>query len=199
MSRRLKRRHLSLLGVIIAIFLLMGNYYGWFDALKNQAVSAQPGQYAIDHFIDGDTIAVKMDGKVETIRFIGVDTPETHKPNTPVQCYGPAAAAFTKNTIDAAGDKVRLASDPDSTNRDRYDRLLRYIYLPDGTLLNQKIIATGHGFYYPYFPFTKSAAFKDAEHSAQAAQKGLWGNCHPTPSDDGGYKMNETQAEAQST
>jgi micrococcal nuclease len=148
----------------------------------------QPGLYSINHFVDGDTIAVNMNGKVETIRFVGIDTPETHKPNTPVQCYGPAAAAFTKNTI--GNNRVRLASDPLSTDRDRYDRLLRYVYLPDGTLVNEKLIQNGYAFYYPYFPFSKSTAFEADQQSAMAAHKGLWNNCHPTPTDKGGWLSN---------
>ncbi|HET8708739.1 MAG TPA: thermonuclease family protein [Candidatus Saccharimonadales bacterium] len=192
MARRpfgISKKHLSWLSLLIALFVTLGQYYGWFDALNKQVEVSQPGLYSVDHFVDGDTIAVRMNGHNETIRFIGVDTPETHKPNTPVQCYGPAAAAFTKNTI--GNQKVRLALDPKSSNRDRYDRLLRYVYLPDGTLLNEKLIEDGYGFYYPYFPFTKSSEFARAERSAQAAHRGLWGNCRPTPTDDGGYKMNE--------
>lgn len=148
----------------------------------------QPGLYKIDHFIDGDTIAVDMDGHAESVRFIGIDTPETHKPDTPVQCYGPEAAAFTKATIGRS--KVRLVSDSLSTDRDRYDRLLRYVYLPDGTLLNEELVREGYAFYYPYFPFAKSAAFEADEKAAMAARKGLWPRCHPTPTDAGGYVSN---------
>lgn len=177
-----------LLGLILIIFWV-AQHFGWLAPAKTAVETSQPGLYSINHFVDGDTIAVNMNGHAENVRFIGVDTPETHKPNTPVQCYGPAAAAFTKNTI--GNQKVRLASDPDSTDRDRYDRLLRYVYLPDGTLLNEKLIEQGYGFYYPYFPFTKAEDFHAAEQSAQAAHRGLWQSCHPTPTDDGGYKMNE--------
>jgi micrococcal nuclease len=180
--------------VLIALFIALGQYYGWFDRAARGVITNQPGLYSVDHFVDGDTIAVDMNGKVETIRFIGVDTPETHKPNTPVQCYGPAAAAYTKHLIGTR--KVRLASDSLSTDRDRYDRLLRYVYLPDGTNVNEKLVQNGYAFYYPYFPFSRSDAFAKAEQNAQAAKKGLWGACHPTPSDNGGYKMNETQAQA---
>jgi micrococcal nuclease len=148
----------------------------------------QPGLYSVNHFVDGDTIAVNMNGKVEKVRFVGVDTPETHKPNTPVQCYGPAAADFTKNTI--GSNSVRLVSDSLSTDRDRYDHLLRYVCLPDGTNVNEKLIQNGYGFYYPYFPFTKSGQFAADEQVAMAAHKGLWGNCHPAPTDGGGYVSN---------
>lgn len=175
--------------LFIAAVLLSAQKAGLIGS-AGRGTSDQPGLYAIAHFVDGDTIAVTMSGKVEKVRFVGVDTPETHKPNTPVQCYGPAAAAFTKNTI--GNQRVRLVSDSLSTDRDRYGRLLRYVYLPDGTLLNEKLIQDGYGFYYPYFPFTKSKQFDADEQAAMAAHKGLWGNCHPTPSDGGGYKMTES-------
>ena len=193
---RKQRRLVSLLVLVITFVVWFGQSQGWFGKVAKQAEVSQPGLYTISHFVDGDTISVNMNGKIETIRFIGIDTPETHKPNTPVQCYGPAAAAETKTLITNAGSKVRLGSDPDSTNRDRYDRLLRYVYLPDGTLVNEFLVQNGYAFYYPYFPFTKSEQFKKAEQAAIAANKGLWRNCHPSPTDQGGYKMDETQAQA---
>lgn len=148
----------------------------------------QPGLYSIAHFVDGDTIAVNMNGQVEKVRFVGVDTPETHKPNTPVQCYGPAAAAYTKSVI--GQQRVRLVSDPLSTDRDRYNRLLRYVYLPDGTDVNEELIKHGYGFYYPYFPFSKSRQFEADEKQAMASHRGLWAACHPTATDAGGYVSN---------
>ena len=66
----------------------------------------------------------------------------------------------------------------------------------DGTNLNQQLVANGYAFYYPYFPFSKSTEFNTDEQAAKAANKGLWGACTPTPSDNGGYKMDETQAQA---
>src|SRR5579862_2677792 len=132
---RFRRKHtgLSLLIFAIGLLFVAPNKSDW---LKNTTKTDQPndpGLYTVDHYVDGDTIAVNMNGAVETIRFIGVDTPETHKPNTPVQCYGPDAAAYTKARISQFG-KVRLQADSRDTNRDRYGRLLRYVYLPDGTL-----------------------------------------------------------------
>jgi len=184
---RYSRRHKSLASLLISVIALVLYLMLQPHSQVAQTVNkADPGSYSINHFVDGDTIAVNMNGKVETVRFIGIDTPETHKPNTPVQCYGPAAAAYTKTMI--GSNKVRLEADPQSTNRDRYNRLLRYVYLPDGTLLNEKIVQTGHGFYYPYFPFTKSEQFNADEEQAKAQNIGLWGNCTPIPDDQGGYK-----------
>ena len=118
-----------------------------------------------------------MNDKIETIRMIGIDTPETHKPNAPVQCYGPAAASYTKTLIGT--DSVRLQADEQSTNRDRYNRLLRYVYLPDGRLLEAELLKNGYGFAYTDFPFTKSAEFVQYQTAARSANKGLWTNCQP--------------------
>lgn len=182
------RRQITLIVAIIGLAYGLAVQAGWIGTSGKTLEKNQPGLYSINHFVDGDTIAVNMNGKTETVRFIGIDTPETHKPNTPVQCYGPAAAAFTKNIIGT--NRVRLVSDPLSTDRDRYDRLLRYVYLPNGTLVNEKLVQNGFAFYYPYFPFTKSQMFEADQQSAKAAGKGLWGNCHPTQTDKGGYVSN---------
>ncbi len=189
MARRLSRRNQKKLATLVVVLLiLLAQQMGWLNKAGEVAQKEQPGLYSVTHFLDGDTIAVSMNGKEEKVRFVGVDTPETHKPNTPVQCYGPAASAYTKTVI--GNQKVRLVSDSLSTDRDRYNRLLRYVYLPDGTNLNEKLIQTGHGFYYPYFPFTKSKQFSDDQTKAMAAHLGLWGNCNPTQTDRGGYISN---------
>jgi endonuclease YncB( thermonuclease family) len=191
-ARRLRQKHwLSLLATLVLAIATYGQQQGWFDSLEKSVKTNQPGLYSINHYVDGDTIVVDMNGTSETIRFIGIDTPETHKPNTPVQCYGPAAAAYTQNRIKAAGGKVRLVADSLSTNRDRYTRLLRYVYLPDGTNLNEQLVRGGYGFYYPYFPFSQKAQFELAGKAAMDGKKGLWGNCTPTPTDKGGYKMDQ--------
>ena len=166
MSRRIRRVHkISLVSLLLIIFVAIAQQQGWLKQASKGVLTSQPGLYAVDHFVDGDTIAVNMNGTVETIRFIGVDTPETHKPNTPVQCYGPAAAAYTKNRIGT--QRVRLVSDSQSTNRDRYNRLLRYVYLPDGTNVDQELVAKGYAFAYVSFPFTKSDDFAAAQANAR--------------------------------
>lgn len=182
MRRRQKRLISLVVALLAAILLTVGQRYGWFDEPVQQL---NPGLYSVVGFSDGDTIAVNMNGRRETVRMIGVDTPETHHPDLPVQCYGPAAAAYTKNLI---GDRqVRLEADPTNQNRDRYNRLLRYVYLPDGKLVQAEIIKNGYGFAYTSFPFTKKQAFVELEKEAQASSKGLWGNCAVTA--DSGRKQ----------
>lgn len=185
----MKRKHKRLAGLIAAVFVVIltavGQQLGWFEQPTQQIEQQNPGLYSVARFVDGDTIVVDMNGKNETVRMIGVDTPETHKPNTPVQCYGPAASAYTKNLIGT--QKVRLEADPTNQNRDRYNRLLRYVYLPDGKLVEEELIQNGYGFAYTSFPFTKKQTFVDLEKQAKDANKGLWANC--TVTDQNGRKQ----------
>lgn len=135
----------------------------------------QPGLYSVLEFSDGDTIIVDMNGTPERVRFIGVDTPEKNHPQKPVQCFAHAASEFTHNLIGA--NPVRLETDATNSNRDRYNRLLRYVYLPDGRLVNGEIIRAGYGFAYTAFPFEKSAEFQAYEAEAETANRGLWASC----------------------
>lgn len=185
----MKRRHKKIASLILTLLIIsigaLGQQNGWFGQTTQTLGEHDPGRYAISRFVDGDTIVVNMNGKDETIRMIGVDTPETHHPSKPVQCYGPAAAAYTQNLI---GDqKVRLEADPTNQNRDRYNRLLRYVYLSDGRMVEEELIRNGYGFAYTSFPFTKKEAFVQLEEQAKSANKGLWGNC--TVTIDGDYKQ----------
>ena len=184
-----RRKTTLITSLIFTVLFLVAQHVGLLDSVTDSVEQNQPGLYTVTGFSDGDTISVDMNGNKEKVRFIGVDTPETHKPNAPVQCYGPAASAFTKNVIGTK--KVRLEADPLSTNRDRYDRLLRYVYLPDGTLVNERLIRDGYGFYYPYFPFKKSGQFEIAQNKARAENKGVWGNCTPKQTDKGGWLSND--------
>jgi len=120
--------------------------------------------------VDGDTLVVDLNGSREKVRLIGVDTPETVHPSKPVQHFGKEASAFTKRM--AAGKRVRL--EYDGQKRDRYGRLLAYVYLQDGTFLNAEIVKQGYGFAYTRFPFKYMEQFRQYEREAREASRGLW-------------------------
>ena len=121
--------------------------------------------------IDGDTIKCKIiNGKQETIRLIGVDTPETKHPNKPVEYFGKEASKFTKNLVE--GKLVKL--EYDWQRKDRYGRTLAYVYLEDGTFVNAEIIKQGYGFAYTKFPFKYFDQFRLYEQQARKNKKGLW-------------------------
>lgn len=174
-------RYRSLIAALILVVLL-GFGISSKDAsqIANEVTAflapSQPGLYSVTYVNDGDTITVRGTNNVEEkVRFIGLDTPEKDHPSRPVQCFAYAATEYLEELI---GDNdVKLVADPTNTNRDRYDRLLRYVYLPDGTLLNAKMIEDGYGFAYTSFPVTKMDEFLELENKAREAGRGLWSAC----------------------
>lgn len=125
--------------------------------------------------VDGDTVRVALYGREETVRLIGLDTPETSHPLKPVQCFGREATARAGALL-PAGIVVGLEADPTQGDRDRYDRILRYIWLPDGRSFAEVIIEEGYGFEYTYaFPYRYMDAFKAAQRAAREGERGLWG------------------------
>lgn len=154
-----------------------------------ESIIEKPGYYKITSVTDGDTFTVNMDGRTEKVRLIGVDTPETVKPNSPQECYGKMASDFGKKTL--TNQLVRLEADPINQNRDRYDRLLRYAYLEDGSLFNAKLISEGYGFAYLSFPFSKSEEFRQLQTTAREQNKGVWsGDCNINLTDPNRPKSN---------
>lgn len=127
----------------------------------------------VTRVIDGDTIVIVINGVSEKIRLIGVDTPETVDPRKQVECFGKEASELTKTLL--LDTPVILEADPTQGDRDKYGRLLRYVFLEDGTLINEKIISLGYGHEYTYrTPYKYQDEFKDVERSARETQKGLW-------------------------
>jgi len=129
--------------------------------------------YEVVSVVDGDTIKVQMGSEVETLRLIGIDTPETKDPRKPVQCYGIEASNKAKEILE--GKWVSLELDPTQGERGRYGRLLTYVFLEDGTFYNQLMIGEGYAHEYTYNrPYKYQSQFKQAESFARENEKGLW-------------------------
>nr|MBO2479888.1 nuclease [Bacillota bacterium] len=131
--------------------------------------SAAGDWYIVERVVDGDTF-VLTNG--ERVRMIGVDTPETVKPGTEPEMYGQEASEYTKKMLE--GKRVRL--EWDVAERDRYGRLLAYVYLEDGTFFNEHLLLEGYARVMTVPPNVKYAErFLAAERSAREAGRGLWG------------------------
>jgi micrococcal nuclease len=123
--------------------------------------------------VDGDTIEVRLDGHAEDVRYIGVDTPETVKPGTPVQCFGPRAHRFDQSLV--AGRRVRLVFDAE--RRDVYGRLLAYVYV-GGRFVNGELVRRGFARILAIPPNIRFAKrFVRLQTKAARAGRGLWGAC----------------------
>ncbi|HET8575010.1 MAG TPA: thermonuclease family protein [Candidatus Paceibacterota bacterium] len=130
-------------------------------------------KYTVTKVVDGDTIKIDLNGKEETLRLIGMDTPETVDPRKPVQCFGREASNEAKALL--TGRKVRIAADPTQDIRDKYGRLLVYVWRDDGLFYNQYMIEQGYAHEYTYYvPYEYQADFKQAEQDARENERGLW-------------------------
>ena len=132
----------------------------------------------VQRVVDGDTLAkVGGTGPALRVRLLGVDTPETVKPDTPVACFGHEASALTTRLL--TGQTVRAAYEVERT--DTYDRQLWDVWLPDGRFLAGVLVSSGSARVLPYSPNTRHAAELAAGQAlAQREHRGLWGACTPT-------------------
>ncbi len=132
-------------------------------------------KYKVVKVIDGDTVDVLIDGKVERLRLIGINTPETLDPRKPVECFGIEASNKAKELLT---DKyVFLESDPSQGERDKYQRLLRYVFFENGESFNLQMIQEGFAHEYTYdLPYKYQIQYKEAEKYARENKIGLWGD-----------------------
>lgn len=123
--------------------------------------------------IDGDTIEVSIDNKKEVVRLIGINSPETVDPRKPVECFAKEASDKAKQIL--TDKTVSLESDSTQGDRDKYNRLLRYVWLEDNTNFNKLMISEGYAYEYTYNTSYKyQSEFKRAQKEAEASKLGLW-------------------------
>jgi micrococcal nuclease len=161
---------LALLAILIVVLLTGGDSDDEADERVPDATTVQ-----VTRVVDGDTVEVDYQGRTEDVRYIGIDTPESVKPDTPVQCYALDASHFNERLVD--GRRVRLVFDAEP--RDDYGRLLAYVYLGD-TFVNAELVRRGYARTLEIEPNTRFASLFDRlEQAAANAGRGLWGECEP--------------------
>ncbi len=129
--------------------------------------------YKVTEVVDGDTIKININGKIETLRLIGLDTPETVDPRKSVQCFGREASSKAKELL--LGKNVRIEKDISQGELDKYNRILAYVHREDGLFYNKHMIETGYAHEYTYnTPYKYQAEFKTVQKTAQQNSLGLW-------------------------
>lgn len=165
--------------ILLAIFFLVFFFFLYYSANNliiqpSQITLSATARATVQKVIDGDTIDVVVDGKRERVRLIGIDAPEVEYEDKLADCFAGESAARLKDLI--GGKTVSLSSDPTQEDRDSYDRLLRFVYLPDNTNINKKMIEEGYAYEYTYkgIPYQYQKEFQDAESEAKKLKKGFW-------------------------
>lgn len=131
--------------------------------------------YKVTEVVDGDTLKASSTDSNNTVsvRLIGIDAPETSHPSKPVQCFGRKASNKLTNLVESK--TVHLKSDDSQANQDKYQRLLRYVYLQNETHINKKMIRQGYAYEYTYnTPYKYQEDFRKAEKRARNTNAGLW-------------------------
>jgi micrococcal nuclease len=169
------RRLTLLAAAVLVVLLLGGGALRIGDDPAPVGVERDAGQARVIRIVDGDTILVRIDGRRERVRYIGIDTPESVTPGQPVECYGHAASQANERLV--AGHTVTLATDEEP--RDRYGRLLAYVRRePDGLFVNEQLVRGGFATTLEVRPNVRYAGdFRKLEREARAAGRGLWGAC----------------------
>lgn len=155
------------------LVLVLAAAVGWSRA--GGGASGEDVSARVVRVVDGDTIVVSVGGREDRVRYIGIDTPESVKPGTPVQCFAKKASAENRRLV--AGRQVRLVADAEA--RDRYGRRLAYVYrAEDGLLVN---LALARGGYARPLTIAPNVAHEGeiaaAVQAARQAGRGLWSTC----------------------
>lgn len=153
---------------------------------SHSSVPQETNTATVQRVVDGDTLLITLDGKEERIRLIGVDTPEVHasakldrdversgQDRETIRALGKQASAFTKRTA-PPGAQIRLEYGQEA--RDRYGRVLAFVWLPNGSMLNEALICEGYATALTRYPFRQDymERFRACERQAREAGKGLW-------------------------
>ena len=180
------RRLLPLVLLLSSLLVACDSHQVDLMAQAPATLDSEPPGYeeaVVERVVDGDTIVVEIEGRTEgpgagmalvgeeyRLRLIGIDTPESVKPDTPVECFGNEASAAAKALLE--GQEVTLVKDVEEA--DQYDRLLRYVYL-EGEMANARLVANGYASAYTYPPNVRHAdLFVQLEREAREADRGLW-------------------------
>jgi endonuclease YncB( thermonuclease family) len=147
-------------------------------SLLSGAAPGRRDRARLERVVDGDTLVVRVRGRDERVRLIGIDTPESVKPGAPVECGGKAASRAMRRRVHA-GDALRLIADPTQDRRDRYGRLLRYVERSGGTDLGRAQVRDGWAAVYVYdgHPFQRVAGYRAAARRARELGLGVHARC----------------------
>lgn len=183
MSRRSLRTLVPLLGTLVVLGALwwLGRDEG--GAGAGRADLPQAFRARVDRVVDGDTVKVVGGDGVgaQTVRLIGIDTPESVAPDRPVECFGPEASARTAQML-PEGTEVTVELDPGQGERDKYDRVLGYVHTgasPGAASVNRALLEEGYArlFVFEDDPFRYAPEYRSAEREARLGERGLWGSC----------------------
>jgi len=182
MSRRMRRVAAGTAAAVLVLLAVASRTGCIGRAAHDERQRYHNRSFKVLKVVDGDTLDlavadVKTGKKWTRVRLWGVDTPETKHPQLGKMYYGPEAAELTRAL--ALNESVTVSLEPFRNTRGKYGRLLAYIYLPDGTMLNEQLIIQGCGYADERFEHMLKKRFSNLQHRAQSEKRGLWRDVRP--------------------
>lgn len=157
--------------LLVGISVILIREYEW-----KQTIATPPelmGNAELVRVVDGDTLVVRLNGAQEKVRILGINTPESVKPNSPVECFGKESSAHIRELLSNT-HTLEIATDPTQDTRDRNGRLLAHVFAGDINIA-QQMISDGYGYEYTYrIPYIYQSEYKTAEQEARNNDRGLW-------------------------
>lgn len=173
-------KNLLIKTILISLIILVCGIATYLSSPKKEYYPKVPkidpnAYYEVHKVLDGDTFEILLEGKIATVRMLGIDTPETLDPRKPIQCFGVEASNTSKNLLEKK--TVRLENDSTQRKGDKYGRILAYVYRQDGLFLNEYLLEHGYAREYTYdTSYKKQEAFKAIEKRVKKEKIGLWGS-----------------------
>ena len=164
--------------IVVSVLVSIGVIVGiWYIVRASSEITIdQNAYYPVTYVVDGDTFKASINGKVITIRILGINTPETVDPRKAPECFGHEASDETKSLL--GGKKVQLHFNPNRELKDKYGRYLAYTYRDDGLFVNEELIKGGFAKEYTYgTAYSFQQEFRSIQTDAQTEKRGLWGKC----------------------
>ncbi len=176
---RMRRRRTRLVLLVAALVVVVAARVGYDWLFREDSAPLTAGPCEVVRVVDGDTVIVRQQTKPPDppsvhearVRLLGIDTPETVKPNSPVEPWGPEATEFTKRLTAEGNLRLEL----DKRRIDRYGRSLAYVFVGD-KLLNEELVRAGLArvSVYPGDSATMERRLRAAEEEARKAERGIW-------------------------
>ncbi len=167
-SKKLQKIFFAL---VIGIAIILIRHYEWKQKIKTP--SEISGNAQLVRVVDGDTLIVRINNQEERVRIIGIDTPESVQPNSPVECFGKEASTHTKELLKDVSE-LTIETDPTQDTRDRNGRILAHVFV-GGVNLGQALLHAGYAYEYTYNePYKYQFEYREAERDAEQNKRGLW-------------------------
>lgn len=172
------KKYIATCVVVVFVLIVSTVLYSFRSRfIPGQIVINSEKYYRVIHVVDGDTFSINVNGREATVRMLGVNTPESVKKNSPIECYGKESFKVTHDLL--LRRYVRLETSPNREDKDKYGRYLMYVYRDDGLSINEYLLRNGYAREMTVGrPYSLQRKYRELQTEAKEKRLGLWDKCN---------------------